>query len=442
MVRGIQKLIPVVLALMAGCADLPESYGEPPPVEPGARSPLTRSSSRISVEKEPCLFEPGAVMKLLEQAPALRVEREKIARESGAIIQGSYMPNPVLTLETEMMPVDDMGFGNARNKVRVAQRIETAGKADARVNMAAARQKAAEAAYFEARADLAAEAMKLFHDAAHARARAESNRRTEDLRKRLLSIAEEMNREGRLPQQDLIDYQIAAAKATDLFHRHLAEEKKNIADLEGILGLPAGTILECRGQSARWEPPSWKEASATILTRNPELIRLDGEIEAARAKLRLEESGAWTDITLGLGYSRAQVGAAGRDDFVGAFVQIPLPLIDRNQGAILSAEADIRGAEASLERVASRALDQWYGGRERWKSLEKSRVLYESSIIPSLAEQLALVENLVDTGRAPLTESLNIALELEGAREALIELNRLLDGIRVEMTRLAGGPQI
>lgn len=439
MVRGIMFLMTI---LLAGCADLPESDPGPRYVDPGAPSPLSRHTARKMIEREQSVFEATTVLDLLENAPALREQREKIARETGAVIQGSYRPNPVLTLETEMMPVDEMGFGNARNKVRIAQRIETAGKADARVDLASARRDAAEAEYFQARTDLAAQAMTLFYDAAYARAKLESNRRTEELRARLLAIAEDMNQKGRLPLQDLISFQVAVAKATDLLLKHRGEEKKFIAELEGLLGLPAGTILECRSIAPAWEPPHWDEGSATILTRSPELIRLDSQIEAARANLRLAESGAWTDITVGLGYTRGAEGGPDRDDFVGAFIQVPLPLVNRNQGAIMSAEADIRGAEASLERAAARALDAWYGNRERWLALNASRALYTNSIIPSLSERRRLVEGLVERGRAPLTQDLEIALELEAATEALIEVDRLLAEIRVEMIRLAGEIQI
>ncbi len=439
MVRGFFLLTTLFLA---GCADLPESNPGPRHVDPGAPSPLSRPAVRKIIERDPSVFEATMVLDLLEQAPALKEAREKIARETGNLIQGSYMPNPVLTLETEMMPIDDMGFGNARNKVRIAQRIETAGKAGARVDLAEARRNAAEAAYFQVRSDLAAEAMTLFYDAAHARDKSESNERAEKLRMRLLAIAEEMNRKGRLPQQDLITFQVAVAKATDRLLKHRGDEKKFIAELEGLLGLPAGTILQCRHGAPAWEPPSWDEGAASILTRSPELNRLDGEIEAARANLRLAESGKWTDITVGVGYSRGAEGMAERDDFMGAFIQIPLPLVDRKQGAIMSAEADIRGAEASLERAAARALDEWFGNRERWLALAASRDLYTNSIIPSLAKQHGLVEGLVETGRTPITRSLEIALELEAAREALIEVDRLMATIRAEMIKLAGGIQI
>jgi len=432
----------LIVTALTGCADIPESDHGRQYADRGGSSPLSRTAARAIVEREPSVFETAMVLELLEQAPALREAREKIARETGAVIQGSYMPNPVLTLETEMMPVDDVGFGNARNKVRIAQRIETAGKADARVALADARRNAAEAAYFEARTNLAAEAMTLFCDAAHARAKSESNERAEALRARLLAIAEEMFRKGRLPRQDLITFQVAVAKATDRLLKHRVDEKKLIARLEGILGLPAGTIVECRLGPPAWEPPSWDEGAASILTRSPELIRIDSEIAAARANLSLAESGSWTDFTVGVGYSRGAEGMAERDDFVGAFVQIPLPLVDRNQGAIMSAEAEIRGAEASLERAAARALDDWFGNRERWLSLAASRDLYANSIIPALIDQQGLIEGLVETGRIPLTKSLEVAIELESAREELIEVDRLMATIRAEMIKLAGGSQI
>ena len=81
-----------------------------------------------------------------------------------------------------------------------------------------------------------------------------------------------------------------------------------------------------------------EEALTMVDTESPDLIVSDRRLAVARADLSLRERGAYPDLTAGVGYSRAERFDVGREDFVGGFLEIPLPVIDRNQGAIQSAE--------------------------------------------------------------------------------------------------------
>ena len=128
------------LLFLAACASVPEGATTARTPLPSQPSPLRRQVEETlpASVTEPGEYDLRGLLDLVDRSPALTSAMEDIAREIGTVVQGSLAPNPVLRLESDMMPTDDMGFGNARNKVFLRQRFETAGKADARVQAAAA----------------------------------------------------------------------------------------------------------------------------------------------------------------------------------------------------------------------------------------------------------------------------------------------------------------
>jgi hypothetical protein len=117
---------------------------------------------------------------------------------------------------------------------------------------------------------------------------------------------------------------------------------------------------------------------------------------------------------------------------------MPFPVIDRNQGGKLSAQAAVREAETGLVAAAYRTLDAWQGHQERFRILHEKRKLYYQRIIPLLEKDLTLKRKQVETGRQPVQASLGAAVALEEAVLAALELDDTLSEIMVEMHLLAG----
>jgi outer membrane protein, heavy metal efflux system len=87
------------------------------------------------------------------------------------------------------------------------------------------------------------------------------------------------------------------------------------------------------------------------LELRPEIQLARQAIAQAEANVRLQQSNGRPDPEVLFGYKRA----AGFGDSVLAGVQIPLPLLNRNQGQIAAAAAEVRAAEAQA-KVAEAAV--------------------------------------------------------------------------------------
>ncbi len=105
------------------------------------------------------------------------------------------------------------------------------------------------------------------------------------------------------------------------------------------------------------------------LRQRPDLVRMQLEIDRARAERQLAHAESWEDWALGVGYesdrqvfrnepSSDPIGVK-QDDFLGLSLNVPLPLWNRNQGRLVTARADERRAQARLaaaERAAEISL--------------------------------------------------------------------------------------
>jgi cobalt-zinc-cadmium efflux system outer membrane protein len=441
----VRWFVPILLLALSGCADLPPLEPLPRPVEAGAASPLDRTPTGVGhdplPESGPLALDMSTMLDLLEKSPTLRAEREKVEVETGSVIQASYMPNPSLKVEAEMIPFDDPSFDGSRNMVRVAQRIETAGKADARVALADAKRYTAEAMYFHERGKLMAAAASEFHAIRLTQDKIAVASNTAALTADLLKLATDLNEKGRLADQALIDARIAVAQA-DLAVLDLeAQLTRRLAALESLLGARPGLIKTCRGDGEDRFPQPDEAAREAILERNTELVLLDRQLTQARLDIHLQESMAWPDVTAGAAYARATELGGERDDFFKLFVEMPLPLVDRNQGRIMRAQAAERQAQAALEAAATRALNQWDGLARRHAALQKTRELYDQRLIPELKKGVAIARKAFESGRVTRQVSIQAALKLEQANLAVLDIHQQLSDIQSEMILLIGERQ-
>jgi len=433
-------LIIMFTAILAGCSITPENADyKIPTASTGESSPLLLRSVVEQVPvSQPAIYDLSALLLMVEESPAMEALKENIARDTGAVLQGGYMPNPVLNLEVEMMPIDDMGFGSSKNMVMIKQRFETAGKARARVDVALAAREESLAQYFHERRQLLQEISLIYSKVIFTIKKSESAKRMIELKEELLVKAKGLKDSGRIAQRDLIAYKVAVQKSHAELAKYKGEERKLLRELEGHLCISSGSIKGVEGDlSDNWIPDDAKEIQTKILSRNSELILLDRKLEKAVANLKLQEGAAYPDVTLGIGYARG-IRDGKHDDFLGAVAQIPFPLIDRNQGGKRSAEASIRNVEAEMKAVAYRLLDGWHERQERWNTAKEQGELYYNEIIPLLEEDLKLIKIQVDGGRLPVQSQLKAALDLEDAVFTALGMDESMALTMVEMVYLLG----
>ena len=180
--------------------------------------------------------------------------------------------------------------------------------------------------------------------------------------------------------------------------------------------------------------PSLEELNRR-LDRNPELARWATELEQRRAALKLEQSRAMPDLTVGAGYRRL---SGPEENALVGIVSIPLPLFNRNQGNIR--EAEFRLARAGEEqRVAEVRVRTALG--QAWQTYDSARATLDSlrsNVLPGAQQAYQTANEYYQQGRFSFLEVLDAQRTLFTARaqeiRALSEYRQAVN----EIERLAG----
>jgi cobalt-zinc-cadmium efflux system outer membrane protein len=255
--------------------------------------------------------------------------------------QARVLPNPTLDAGAENLGASaaDEGSEPAQATLRLAQLIELGGKRDKRGRLAALERDGRQWDFEVRRAAILAETAELFVTVL-----ALQERRA--LAADLAGVAAEF--------QHAVDAQVRAGAASPVDASRarvalgearlaLAERERQLAAarvaLAGAWGAPEPTFQRVAGNLADIAPP--QPAAAVEVGGNPDVARWSTEVAAREAALSLEQARRVPDVTVGAGpryfIDSGQFAAVVE-------VGVPLPLFDRNQGAIAAAAAEVAAA--------------------------------------------------------------------------------------------------
>jgi cobalt-zinc-cadmium efflux system outer membrane protein len=221
----------------------------------------------------------------------------------------------------------------------------------------------------------------------------------EDRWKDLSRLAAAKLAEGRISQVDEAQTRLNRIKAVQgnlELRARLAAREKRLGYLTGAQPLP--DTLSTAYTDSLPSLPHPDSLVAWALQANPEAEALEKEIAAAKAQIALEEAVRNPSLSVSAGYDRETDGA----NLIGAGVEIPLPLFNRNQAGIAKARASLREAE--------------------WKRGDASQKLRAE-----IEEAVAELESLADRYRAYQGEARDLvrkqtSLAEKGFREGLLGL--------------------
>lgn len=168
---------------------------------------------------------------------------------------------------------------------------------------------------------------------------------------------------------------------------------RHLAAVVGVPGLPRRTLV------GPLDPPSthldWERTVQTLVEVSPEVAAAHAEIDRAGWALDRARAEVIPNI-------RAQ-GIVQTDNSVGGTngmlqVTVPVPIFNRNQGAIAAAEAELAGAKRELMRVELALTARLATVFERYSNASQQYELYSQQLVPHADEQLKLVQKAYAAG--------------------------------------------
>ena len=291
-----------------------------------------------------------AVEQALAGNPDLGVSQAQSEVAQGQVTQAGLRPNPRLTVQTEDIrsgtAQTPFSFANStEDYLLIGQTIEVAGKRAHRKEVASAGLDIAEEKQNLTRRQLVTRVSAAYWSAAFSHEIRALTQQSLQTYEEDVDYIRNRVKEGVAPEGDLIRIQIERdrIKAALLQLRRDGDQAMvNLFRAMGKTEFPE-TVLSTGldHQSVEAIP-----AVEQVLESRREVVVARKAIEQAESNLKLQQSYAKPDPQVFLGYKRN----TGFDTAYAA-VQLDLPIHNRNQGNIASAQAEVRLAKSTLELI-------------------------------------------------------------------------------------------
>jgi outer membrane protein, heavy metal efflux system len=376
---------------------------------PASASPLVNPATPELVIAPPAEPEPLPPASLsLADLEGLALAGNPALARAGALInaaranclQVGLRPNPAVGYEGQQL-----GSGGAAEQhgVLFSQEIVTGGKL--RLNRAVASQQIviAEQEYAATRQRILTDVRTRFYRVLVAQRQIELAQELIHLSQQVVASVNALHEAKEVGKVDVLQASLERQQAEIL----LASAEQRIAaawrELAAVVGSPSMPVQPLAGDpGAETADISFDEALARIQSESPEVAAAFAEVQRACMTLARERVEPIPNVTFEGIVNVIDNGIGGTTDG-GVLLSVPVPIFDRNQGAILRAQREVtaaRQAVSQLELDLQRRLAPVY---ENFATSRQQAAQYRESILPQAAESLELTRTMYEAGEINYT---------------------------------------
>lgn len=398
-----------VLSFSAAASTPPSAFDSPTP----AVSTTPRAPSQL-------LTLAAAIDLALAQHPAIRDRELNLEASAAGLRQAGLRPNPEFEIQSE-----NLAKGNQTVSLWLSQPIEAGGKRNRRVAVAEAERTLAELDLVKKRAEVVAQVRLAFMRALIWRQRVVLQKENLAVMTSWAASVQQRVDAGKASPLEGERAELAKLSAADALQRTEREWSIAMNELAASLGSDEPRGISATGIDASFVP-SWERVQ-TLLRSSPQGRWLDAAIGQKEADVQWQRSVAVPDVRVSAGL---QNDRASGSNGVLIGLAIPLPVLNRNQGAI--AQANLRLQQARTQEVVGRrelelqALGAW----ERLRALQKAIRLYDEKLIPGAEHAFAKAREGYALGKFGFLDVLDAQRALVEARNQ--QTQALLDFVAYE----------
>ena len=368
--------------------------------------------------------------------PRLRAAASARDAAGGAALQAGALPNPELSVL-----VEDTRRATRTTTVALNQPLELGGQRGARRGAAELAQRQAQAELATREAEVRAAVVAAWYELALAQRRQALSAELAGLAARATQAAAQRVAAGKAPPIEETRARVAEAQVRASAAGTDGDARAARQQLAAAMGIVQPDFERVADPLDRLpDPAAWSTLEQRI-GATPAWQQADLEVQRREALSSAERGKRLPDLTLTLGLKRDEqfVREGGRNQAVLGF-SLPLPLFDRNQGAL--AEALKREDQARAEREVLRA--EWHNqavqARERLAAAVAEARSLREHVLPAAAEALSLATRGYELGRYGFIELLDAQrtrfdAELQALRAAAAAWRA-----EAELQRLAAAP--
>ncbi|MBB2484370.1 TolC family protein [Mitsuaria sp. WAJ17] len=331
----------------------------------------------------------------LEQAatrsPLIAAAVREVDAARGASLQAGLWRNPELSAT-----VEDLRRDSRTTTITLDIPLELGGKRSARVGAAERTLGLALAELSKVRADVRADVIQAFFGALLAQERVQLAQGSADIAGRAADAVALRVAAGKVSPLEASRAHVDRANA----QLELAESRAGLqtarAALAAVLGDAAPAFEGVQGDLAVLPHRPALDELLARLDASPALLAGRLEAERRRALVDVERSRAVPDLVLNLGSRRD--AAAGRTQAIVGFT-LPLPVFDRNQGAVVEASRRAEKADDELQALRLRLLTELQDASQRLAQARHSLAILQEAVLPSARQAHEAASKGFDAGK-------------------------------------------
>lgn len=438
--------ITLLVSVVAGMCR-PTCAEEPPLIAPNLQ-PRYRSAllSDESIPAPPLSVPAGGRSLTLTDAEALAEGVHPALRESAALLRaarGNWLqvglrPNPEIGYSG--MEIGDEGRAGQQGGF-FSQEFVTAGKLGLNRAVAAREVAAAEQRFARTRLQLRTTVRMYYYETLAAERAGKLAAQLNDIAGQAVRASNSLVQSGQISRASLLQAQIQSESAVLLEEQATNRRESARRRLASLLGTAHDAPANLDDSLLQPLPElSWEATRERVMTESPELAELRMDLERAKWAVDRARAGRVPNIDAQAGVAQDN---ATRDTIANVQISMPIPVFNRNQGAIAQACGELTAAQAALEQ-RELALEQRLAAAMRDYATARQRVTrYSESIIPTARQSLDIISRAYEQGELDYLQVLaiqqiytekNLAYlqDLESAWKKWAEIDGLLVGVLPE----------
>jgi cobalt-zinc-cadmium efflux system outer membrane protein len=353
------------------------------------------------------------------------------------VLQALARPYPEAEIEVEDIGStgDRAGLGDAVTTVRLGQTLETGRKREARTRLAERDRDLGGWDNRSLREDVRRDTAAQFAGVLAAQQRLRLLQNAGALAERLLATVSARVAAGKDSPSEQNKANVALANRRLELRRAEGDLAGARVRLAALWGATEATFAEASGDLAAI--PELPELARLLeaLATNPDLARWSTEEAQRTAALALARAGRAPDVTVGAGVAWS---GAEDDATFEVSASVPLPIWDRNQGAIREAAAELRKATAERHAVETGLRAALIAQHQELATARQEALGLRDEVLPEARRALELAQTAFAQGKTTYLDVVDAQQTLFEAEWQHVEALAACHAAVAEIERTAG----
>ena len=352
-----QACIILMMMTVFGCSTSGPADNKSPGPAPVYQPPVNPGTPGMALPADEQHLDPNTPITLMQSLalallgnPELEAFSWQLRAQEADILQKSLRPNPVLGAKVENFGGSDPmnRFEGAMTTFRISQLIELGDKRMKRTRLAETNHALSAWDYEAKRLEIITEVALRYIEVLADQHRVELAGQTLELSRQLYEIVKDRARVGVIPTVEVDKAVVRVSTEQILLHKARRKLESSRQQLCAMWADSDPRFADALGELTVVQDIPTQDQLTKLVSQNPDIARWSAEISQRRSALELARSQAIPSVSVGAGIRRFR---ATDENALVFEVGLPVPIVDRNQGARLQARYNLVKAKFQQKDV-------------------------------------------------------------------------------------------